>query len=408
MSEYESIPDENELTNIKWEQDTAMPVAPADPASSAPFWRAIPVQLELVDGGKVVQELYKLREKYEENLPNEIYLLLNPAEVGAAAEEQFAHKAHKIEGWRNSLILLPIMITWISLGLAGVAYTQSVTQNAKLIAEPFLKQWTDGFPTLKQITIGTFQFSLTAGPLHWRYFSFIDVAGLDFFLFVVLLLITIWAQIIEVRAHRDGTFISSWLREECATLRAYTYLRSIGPDSKDDVPQWSVIVNKSIEQLQRTLGEVTELIRVLSAGLEDDRETVSKALKATDNLNAIYEAGRHVYEQLNATLPHIDSSFEHMADSQATAVRSLDSIATTMHKSATAIDELAKPFSTIGVAQLARDTFDSLQQVQAQQKRIQQIQGQHMDMLSQIDFPASQKSQKRWWGARLFHKIFAR
>src|SRR5260370_36845024 len=84
-----------------------------------------------------------------------MHLVVDPTEVGTVAEIQFSRGAHRLEGWRNGLVLLPLMVTWFSLGLASIAYAQSIGGDPKLVAQPFLNQWADGFRAISMTFIGT-------------------------------------------------------------------------------------------------------------------------------------------------------------------------------------------------------------------------------------------------------------
>jgi hypothetical protein len=359
-----------------------------------------PKKLEFVDNGRIVEAIQSLRDNCEKTSPSEIYLVLNPSGVAEAAEAQFSQRAHALEGWRNSLILLPIMITWISLGLSGLAYTQSIIAYPKLVAEPLLQQWAEGFTILKYVSVGAFHVPLAVG--QWRYFSFGDVAFLDFTLFFVLLTLTIWSQAIEAQSAKDANELGTWLREECDILRAHTYARVVGQGDGGDTPEWAVLVNKSIANLQDVMSNVTTLIQAFGEVLKDDRETAHKALAAVDNLNAIYESGRRTYEKLDAILLEMNTSLKTMTDSQAASIRSLDAIATAVNKSSDAVVQLTQPFATVNMGQLARETFSTLQQTQFQQKQISDAVAQQFAMMGQMKPSQQYPAVYRWWDIRRF------
>jgi len=237
---------------------------------------------------------------------------------------------------------------------------------------------------------------------QWRYFSFGDVAVLDFILFVVLLILTVRIQAVEAQAAKDASELGMWLREECDILRAHTYAGIVGPGYGGDTPQWAVLVNKSIANLQDVMTNVTTLIRSFDEVLKDDRETVSKALAAVDNLNAIYEAGRRTYEKLDAILLDMNTSFKTMTDSQVESIQSLDRIATAVNVSSDAVVKLTQPFATVGVAQLAKETFSSLQQTQNQQQYINEALAKQLATMSKIQSIPQQPSVYQWWDIRRF------
>ena len=61
--------------------------------------------LSAIDNGRVIERIKYLRAEYESISPEEIHLIIDAAEVGSTAEIQFSRKAHRLEGWRNSLVL---------------------------------------------------------------------------------------------------------------------------------------------------------------------------------------------------------------------------------------------------------------------------------------------------------------
>ncbi len=356
---------------------------------SPPKWRDIPKKLEAVDNGAVVRRLLKVRKEYDITPPSEIYLLLNPEEVGAATEAQFVKSARAIEGWRNILVLAPLMLTWIALGLAGLAYSQSIAHlqsivvKTQLSGDPFLKQWAEGFPVLSVVNVGSIHIPLLISG--WRYFSFGDVVGLDFFLLFLLLILTWIAHRIEIRAYKDGLYLSTWMREECAILRDASFVRSLGPGPGNDTPQWAVLVISTIKSLQTVMGETKNVVQSFDSVLQKDRQSVTDFIqsiegieKAVDNLNRIFQAGKDTYERLDATLPHIEQHFKTMAESQDRAVKSLNNIsgdisnaAQDISNAAKAIITIAKPFSQSGVAEVAYETTERLRKISEQQYQTQ-------------------------------------
>jgi methyl-accepting chemotaxis protein len=404
-------PSENqpEEMTTPFQQDSASSQSGTSAATQIPvppMRNGYPAKLWDVDKGRVVAELKRLRENCKVTSPNEIYRILNPSEIAEAAEAQFSQNTHTLEGWRNGLILVPIMITWISLGLAGLAYTQSITANSKLIAEPLLQQWAQGFTALKYVSINNVHVPMVFG--QWRYFSFGDVAVFDFILFVFLLILTVISQSIEAKAARDANDLGTWLREECAILSANSSARILGQGPGGDAPEWAVLVNTSIENLQGVMSDATTLIRSFDEVLKDDRESVSKALTAVDNLNAIYESGRVTYEKLDAILLEMNTSLRTMTDSQAESVRSLDKIATAVNNSSDAVVQLTQPFATVNMGQLAKETFSTLQQTQFRQQQISDELAQQLSLLGRMKSSPKKPVVYRWWDVRRFFPFWYR
>src|SRR5437667_1368386 len=130
-------------------------------------------ELAKIEQGKYSKRLDFLRRQSPKTSPEEIYLLLDPTKVESAAEAQLSLWVHGLEYWRNGLILMPLLFTWLSLGLAALAYVETYSPS---LNQPFLKLWADGFP-------GT----------TWLVPNFIEVAVFDALLIAILLGLTIGA-----------------------------------------------------------------------------------------------------------------------------------------------------------------------------------------------------------------------
>jgi hypothetical protein len=198
-------------------------------------------ELAKIEKKKYAERLDYLRASSMQSSPEEIYLLLDPVKVEMAAEAQLSRKAHTIEYWRNGLILLPLMCTWLSLGLAAFAYAETYPQHPE---QPFLKQWADGFP----------------GARLWAP-DFITTAGIDVVLLAALLILTIWAQNIEHDARNKAARIRSWLEDELYRLAKASVVRSLGVGAENKRPQWAVEVHGAILHLTNALMGVESLVK---------------------------------------------------------------------------------------------------------------------------------------------------
>jgi hypothetical protein len=337
-------------------------------------------ELAEIEKKKYTERLDYLHAPSTQSSPEEIYLLLDPVKVEMAAEAQLSRKAHTIESWRNGIILLPLMFTWLSLGLAALAYAQIYPLHPE---QPFLKQWADGFP----------------GAMWWTP-NFITTAGADALLIAILLTLTVWAQSIENGARNKAAKIRSWLEDELYNLARKATVRSLGAGAENKRPQWAVEVHSAILHLSNALMGVESLVKSsqdtltmlvsssqttfenlvrasqeklegsvlqFSGALRDQREAVDQFMtgtvevrRAVDKLKEIYVEGEHVYQELNATLPKMDASFKTMATRQDEAATALETISGKTNQATNAIGSIAAQFTQ---TQLVQSTYQAAMQM---------------------------------------------
>jgi len=339
-------------------------------------------ELSKIAKGKYADRLNFLRLNAQKTPAEEFYLLLNPADVESVAEAHFASRAYTLEFWRNGLILLPLFITWLSLGMAALAYIQTYS----LSPDPFLKQWADGFPK---------------ATLPLPILSFIDVAAIDATLILILLLLTFFAQIIESDARKRAAQLRSWLDEELYILASSSLVKSLGEGPDNRQPAWAVEVHTAINHLAQALKGVEGLVqssqqtlqnlvqtsqttfnnlvdasqdklegsvREFRGAIGDQREAVEKFMsgtievrRAVDKLEKIYVEGEHIYQGLNATLPKIDQSFSTISTRQDAAATALESMSSQTNSATKAIGDIAAQFTQ---TQLVQSTYQAAMQMQ--------------------------------------------
>ncbi|HEY1348440.1 MAG TPA: hypothetical protein VGF67_02295 [Ktedonobacteraceae bacterium] len=320
--------------------------------------------LEKVAGGIFTQQLLFLQQEGAKIGPAAICSLLDPARVESAAEEQFTHAATLLEAVRNVLILLPILVTWLSLGLAAVAYAQIALTYPN---QPFLKLWTDGFP-----------------GAHAPAPPFSVVAGLDVGLLLVLLTITLLIHVLEGMARYKAARLRCWLEKELLALTQFAARYSPAAGPAEQAPTWVGEVKDAMDHLtravtkvegfvkasqdelnllvdtsQRALENLTENSRATLEGasrefsrvLSDHRAAVNEFIdgtqdvrRAVDKLEVIYIEGQHIYRSLNQTMPDIQTSFKQMAQRQDEAAGALLGISGNNDISTKAVTEIAEQF----------------------------------------------------------------
>jgi methyl-accepting chemotaxis protein len=340
-------------------------------------------ELAKIEQGKYTKRLDFLHLPSTKTSPEEIYLLLDSTKVESAAETQLSRWAHRLEAWRNGLILLPLLLTWLSLGLAALAYIQTYQAHAD---QPFLKQWADGFP-------GT--------SLPFPVLSFIEVAGIDAALILILILLTIAVQIIESYARSQASKIRAWLDDELFNLASSSPVRSLGVGTDNKRPAWAVEVHSAISHLNNALIGVESLVKSshdtltnlvntsqttfenlvkasqeelkgsvtqFSGAIRDQREAVENFMKGTtevrgavDELKKIYEEGERIYQGLNGTLPKLESSFSTMATRQDNVATALEAMSSKTAQATEAVGNIAQQFTH---ANLVQSTYAAAQCMQ--------------------------------------------
>ncbi|MFL5626148.1 MAG: hypothetical protein ACJ788_11200 [Ktedonobacteraceae bacterium] len=351
--------------NNQQTMSSALPLNGTSP--NAGGWRSIPSKLQGVDDGEVVERLLLLRKECISKSPQEIHLLLNPTEIGEAAEAQFSKGVRVIEGIRNLFLLLPLMVTWLSFSLASTAFTQS-----KIIGKSFFDLWTSGFPDIQTliVTIGALHISLPLAIGTWHWFSFPDVALTDFILLSCVLIFSQLAYSIENSARREAMGLSTWLREEVQQLCDKSLVRPIGTGPDSEQPMWAVQVHSAINSLLTVLETVKTTVGNSQHDFSDTINKFSDTYKQQSNfvdnliqntrdievaithLNTLFSDD--TYKRLEAILPRIEVQFDKMAMQQELATQALESIASDIKGASMAIVRLAKPFEAVGFAEMMK------------------------------------------------------
>jgi uncharacterized protein YukE len=273
------------------------------------IFKPMPPDLTKVEHGRYAERLKYLRGQSSSISPEEIYLALDPARVEGVTRAQFARWGDRLQAWRNGLILLPLLITWISLGLAVFAYAQTYSVHS---GQPFLKQWVDGFP-------GT-------GVLVP---SFVVVVVVVAVLLAILLVLTVCVQSIKSRAYDRAARLRSWLEDELYTLASTSLVRSLGPGVESKRPQWAVEVHTALSSLNSVLENMkavigasqqsfAETIDRFADTYQQQNQSVDRLLQNTHDIEAAITqllAMKDIYLRLESVLPEMGRHSEIMAQS---------------------------------------------------------------------------------------------
>jgi hypothetical protein len=177
----------------------------------------------------------------------------------ANARQRPVRRAHT---WRNAFALLPLLITWIALGLASLAYRTELAKHPGDATKPFLLLWQQGFGS--------------------RFPSFAEVAFVDFGLLLVVLLMTGWVHWTEGRAAKSRTGAMESLYTAMDALEVAVEHSTVRPPASAE--DWANAAKKILteareetKQLSETSREAIERASAALAGIQEQgREFIGK------------------------------------------------------------------------------------------------------------------------------------
>lgn len=237
----------------------------------------------------------EVRDKSRLLAPFEMRQAMDPEAIRTAIEARMTRSLTVLEGFRNTLVVLPLMLTWFSLALAALAYQQSISLPAKNgsagAGESFFQQWQEGFPMLQSVTLGSWHISLTI--LNKR-FTFSEVAFLDVVILLFLLVLTAIIHIVEGRALRVSANVARWVDGNLFEFTSNSMTWTLDPNAPEK-PRWAAALEQIIYQQMDSVGTVQATAAQLSE---------------------IYQQVHDIYQALDATLPTFKEQVEAMNNSQ--------------------------------------------------------------------------------------------
>jgi hypothetical protein len=200
-----------------------------------------------------------------------------------------------LEGFRNTFVVLPLVLTWFSLALASLAYQQSINlpaQTGSAVAnESFFQQWQEGFPLLQSVTLGSWHIPLTI--LKTR-FTFSEVGFLDVIILLLLLLLTAIIHMVEGHALGVSADVAKWVDGQLFEFTSKSMTWTLDPNAPEK-PRWAAALEEviyrqvdSVETVQNTAGKLGE----------------------------IYQQVHDIYKELDATLPTVKEQVDAIKNSQ--------------------------------------------------------------------------------------------
>ena len=182
----------------------------------------------------------------------------------AASRQRPVRTAHTL---RNICALLPLLVTWIALGLASRAYSSDLAAHPANSTEPFLLLWQQGFGS--------------------GFPTFLDVALMDFTLLLVVIALTGWVHHVESKAAQSQARIIDNLYSALNTLAAATEQSVVRPPASAE--EWA-------DAAKRIIAGAMEQTRLLA-------ETSQQAIdEASTRLSGIQGQGREFIERYSSEI----------------------------------------------------------------------------------------------------------
>ncbi|MBB5830035.1 hypothetical protein [Micromonospora carbonacea] len=170
-------------------------------------------------------------------------------------------RLRNLVGWRNAVVLVPLLFTWLVLGWASWRYHEQLKEHPNLSTQPFLVLWEQRFG-------GEFipTFSLTA--------------VLAFAFLTLVLLLTVWAHRRETRSNRELAEVRAQLDEAMSALALATETSSIRPPVSAE--EWAEAAQRVLTETQRLISAAVEDTRALA---ESNRQIATSGREATEKLH---------------------------------------------------------------------------------------------------------------------------
>lgn len=308
--------------------------------------------------------LKDINQHWQSYTPFEMSLLLNSDEVTQAVEARIMRVAAIFESVRNMLIIVPIMLTWLSLALAGAAYESNLSA-VKPDGKPFLQQWQEGFAPLMTIHLLRWNIPLLSHGERW--FTFANFALTDAALLCFILLLTIVGQALEIWSYRRSTRVAGALERHMYTLSSQTLLGSLatGPDAK--MPPWLRELRTDLGQLR---GVIDKMNTALDASMDRYTEAISRQQEAvsalvTDTekvhdsvvqLNTLYQGGADAAKVYKMYIPDLTQDIAKLAHYQE---RSMNAMKAQVEMLSKTMLYLGKMTGNVREAQQAIDRYNA-------------------------------------------------
>ena len=270
---------------------------PYSPTLSAMATEFVPPDIdEMLRAIGMRDALNSMRDRKHTLAPFEMRQVLDPARAGRAIEVQTTIHVPFMEGVRNTLVVVPLMLTWLAFGLAASAYQQSLPFYKSGAIPPMFQLWQEGFPDLKALSLGPLHVPLVVSHLH--ILAFAGVAFVDVAILLTIFLLTWRTQMTEARGIRYQRKLSRWLELQLLALSEQSFAWTRNP-ADPNKPAW-------VNEIE---GAVTKLM--------DGVQSVYVVNETVAGLTKQYQLIKESLELLDKTVPEMKRQVELVGDQQA-------------------------------------------------------------------------------------------
>ncbi len=299
---------------------------------------ALAAKAKLLGAPLGAQRASQVSSHFKRLSAKDAYQWLNPPLFKQEVEDHLSARTEKWYRWRNVFSLLPLILTWLALSLATLAYQQDLqVYKASDNGQSFLSLWQSGFH-------GNMPFSLTITNTGFT----------DVILLALCLFFTIQAQRRESAAQRDSAAFVKQLDEATTELlKASDMLGAVM--ISDDVSAQSVaetiqlVINETMQATrdlsQRTEQLVTQLqgdLTKLHDELNGNQQQLEELTSATSGLTTAAEALAKNAGTYTTIGNQLSSQIGELNTTQQGLVRELAPISGDMKTAATEVSAVSK------------------------------------------------------------------
>ncbi len=232
-----------------------------------------------------------------------VQMVLSSARIEQLALDYYrAGFVKYLDGIRSSLLLVPVLLTWLSLSLASAAFRSDVellaSQNSTSTPS-FQQLWEQGFIS-NAVGWGPFK-SLPLEILYsdghvWRWFTFSSVAGADAFIIALIIILMAVSGVLNNKVdtkvrriteyvERQSWWIISSISRLTTSARDRAMLKSLG-----SLPETSNQAFRSFDGLARQLKLIIER-------QSETSESFSQAVLSTERSSQNLQHFSHLLDQ---------------------------------------------------------------------------------------------------------------
>ncbi len=212
-----------------------------------------------------------------------------PEQVLQAFEEVVTQGTRKLALLRNIAALAPLLLTWVALAVATYLYQQELAHDAtkQLYLQPFLSLWQDSFGY---------------GGL-WKWFTFSNIAAVDFGLLTIVLGLTVLLHWSEANASKHLGDVAHLLDDAVQKLAELVQF-SAPTDPRSWAQQAQTVIDAAMKQIKDQNLAAQKVMEATQKAVEDFEQKVQTALDqfsqgATQAFNGTISSNEAMLKQVS-------------------------------------------------------------------------------------------------------------